>query len=511
MAKHLEAPPGMFKDLDDRIVGEALMIHGKQLFIDDYVIEDLRGGTKVLNQPVKHPNNPLVVPDNPWEGILGYSSVIYDADEGLYKMWYGAWSADQKQQALCYATSADGLVWRKPMISPRTEKAKNNIVFGLTHEFNCAGVFRDPADPDEMRRYKMLYSDYPDKTAKTASTSAAFSPDGIHWVTHPENPLIPFSDSQNCPFWDPRRGRYVAYLRYGPPNSRLISRVESEDFIRWSPKVTVLRRTGLDEPFGTCLYQMEVLPYEGIYLGLISTYHGETTKPIPEGEKAWSDKLDVQLAFSRNGLTWSRVADPTLLKDARGGALKPTPETWQRFTTQAAFIPFGECGQDWDWGGIYPLQGPIVVGDEVRIYYTGQCGHHWASYRGEKDLTSGIGLATLRLDGFVSVEATGAEGTLTTKPLVFIGDALEVNADAGGGSIAVEALDPDGNVIEGFSRADGEPIQTDSVRHMLKWKGSDDAHLLQARPIRLKFHIRNARLFSFTPRVLHRHYIPSYE
>ena len=32
----------MFKDLDDAIVGDALILHGKQLFIDDYVIADLK-------------------------------------------------------------------------------------------------------------------------------------------------------------------------------------------------------------------------------------------------------------------------------------------------------------------------------------------------------------------------------------------------------------------------------------------------------------------------------------
>ena len=50
-----QAPPGMFKDLDDDILGDALIIHGKQLFIDDYVIGELQGVQKTLNQPVKHP------------------------------------------------------------------------------------------------------------------------------------------------------------------------------------------------------------------------------------------------------------------------------------------------------------------------------------------------------------------------------------------------------------------------------------------------------------------------
>ena len=127
---------------------------------------------------------------------------------------------------------------------------------------------------------------------------------------------------------------------------------------------------------------------------------------------------------------------------------------------------------------------------------------------GDGESAGGIGLATLRLDGFVSVEGSG---TLTTKPLVFIGDGLEVNADATGGSLRVEALDLEGNVIEGFSKDDCEPLTANVIGHLLKWTGKDDCHLIQAQPIRLRFHLENAKLFSFTPRIVNNHYVQSYE
>ncbi|HJN14099.1 MAG TPA: hypothetical protein QGH10_01345, partial [Armatimonadota bacterium] len=109
---------------------------------------------------------------------------------------------------------------------------------------------------------------------------------------------------------------------------------------------------------------------------------------------------------------------------------------------------------------------------------------------------------------FVSVEGTG---TLTTRPLVFLGDAIEVNADANGGSMRVAALDTDGNVIEGFSHDACTPITSDGVRHMLAWNDNENCHLIQGRPIRLRFHFEEARLFSFTPRILRNHYVPSYD
>ena len=58
-----KAPPGMFKEVDDVIVDHALIIHDKQLFIDDDVIADLQGVEKVLNQPVKHLRNPILRTD----------------------------------------------------------------------------------------------------------------------------------------------------------------------------------------------------------------------------------------------------------------------------------------------------------------------------------------------------------------------------------------------------------------------------------------------------------------
>ena len=50
----LQAPPGLFKDLNDEILGDAIILNGKQLFIDDYIIDELSGAEKVMNQTVKH-------------------------------------------------------------------------------------------------------------------------------------------------------------------------------------------------------------------------------------------------------------------------------------------------------------------------------------------------------------------------------------------------------------------------------------------------------------------------
>ena len=508
-AQARQAPPGVFKQLDDAVRQDAQILRGRQLFIDDDLIESMDGVARTLHQPVKHAANPLVVQDRAWEeGGPGYTTVLYDPHEKVFRMWYGYWIEDAKpsEQVLCYATSGDGIHWEKPVLNEQT--GSNKVSIPRITGFQCAGIFRDPMERNQEKRFKMLFSAAPDGTSQAWATGAAYSPDGITWTLEPEFPLIPFSDTQICPFWDPQRGRYVAHLRYGPPNDRIAARIESEDFVHWSPKVTLFsyRQSRLDRPFQTQHYQMTVAPYHGNYIGLMFAYHGETIQPIPEDE-LWRDKSNTQLTYSRNGVTWLRVG--------HRGAYRPhelvsEDRDWKAESTQATFIPYGEHGQDWDWGSAYPAYQPVLteIDDTIYLYYVGTNTRHWASYHGDKDKKSGIGLATLRADGFVSVEGNG---TLTTKPLVFLGDTLLVNADARGGTLRVEAMDASGKVIEGFSRNDCTPIVGDSVRHVVTWNENPDCNLIQARPIRLRFYMENAKIYSFEARIQNKHYIQSYD
>ena len=501
-AQQRQAPPGMFKDLDDAIAGDALILHGKQLFIDDYVIGELKGTRKVLNQPVKHPRNPLMR-KHEREHAMTYGAVVRDPRDGLYKLWYQIWSDPKDSIGTAgFAVSQDGIEWERPVTD---EDAGTNLAIFEPKEpwVGAPGIIIDSRETDAHRRFKMLYLAKPTLKSESLSSCVAFSSDGIHWKQEPTNPVVPFSDTQIAPYWDARLGRYVAYCRTGPPNVRNIARIESEDFVHWSPKVAVITMSKLDQPFSTNLYTMTAMPYSDVYIGVINTYHGETIQPIPD-DKPWMDRVDTQLVFSRNGVTWQRVLNdgaitaPQLQED----------RDWKQAAEQATFIPYGEFKKDWDWGQIYPHHPPLVVGNEIRFYYTGISGRHWATYHKDEP-DHAVGLATLRLDGFVSVEADG-EGTLTTKSLVFLGDTLVVNANAEGGSLTIEALDADSKVIEGFGHANCKPITTDSVRHVVQWKDKSDCHLLQGRAIKLRFHLNSAKLYSFAPAIRHNHYLQSY-
>lgn len=43
---------------------------GVHLFVDDHLLDEMSQVWRTLHRPRKHPNNPLVTPDRPWEGYL---------------------------------------------------------------------------------------------------------------------------------------------------------------------------------------------------------------------------------------------------------------------------------------------------------------------------------------------------------------------------------------------------------------------------------------------------------
>ena len=98
---------------------------------------------------------------------------------------------------------------------------------------------------------------------------------------------------------------------------------------------------------------------------------------------------------------------------------------------------------------------------------------------------------------------------LTTRRFVAIGDTLVLNANATGGEIRVEAVDALGRVVKGFSKADCKPISGDRTKHVVSWVGGTNCHPLQARPIKLRFYIRRARLFSFDIQIRNNHFVPT--
>lgn len=92
----------------------------RQLFLDDSLTRSKTGLSRVLHQPQKVSDTPLL-PRTPkestsWDAgmFIGFSSVLYDQREGLFKIWYSLHPGEGGDELarLCYATSRDGIRWQ---------------------------------------------------------------------------------------------------------------------------------------------------------------------------------------------------------------------------------------------------------------------------------------------------------------------------------------------------------------------------------------------------------------
>ena len=105
---------------------------------------------------------------------------------------------------------------------------------------------------------------------------------------------------------------------------------------------------------------------------------------------------------------------------------------------------------------------------------------------------------TLRVDGFVSVQAPLSGGELITKPLIFDGRELVLNFSASAaGSIRVELLrDQMDMPIKGFGLGDCIEVLGDDLDRVVRWSGGNDLSKLSEVPLRLRFVLKDADLYS---------------
>jgi hypothetical protein len=308
---------------------------------------------------------------------------------------------------------------------------------------------------------------------------AAFSADGVHWKLHPKNPVLPSGDTCTLSF-DAASGRYLAFHKrtriHREKRRRLIYLATSRDMQEWTEPKLVLAPDEIDDAqvraeggLHSQFYNLSVFPWGGQFLGLV-THFRYSGPPEERGLLQSGDDgpIDVQLVHSRDGIQWHRCED------------------------RSAVIPNGPHA--YDAGCVLGVSnGPAVVGDEMWFYYTAITTTH-GGYVPKKEIT--VALAKWRSDGFVSLDAGAHRGLVETVPLVFDGERLSVNADASSGEVTVEVLNERGTVIPGYGRDDCSPLVTDDVRHHVRWGDRD--RIVTDNPIRLRFHLKDARLFSFS-------------
>ncbi len=438
-----------------------------QLFVDDHLVERSWNVARVPHAVRKYPGNPILRPETPADGwsVNLYGTVLRSTEDGAFRMWHQGYGKGG-YHAL-YATSEDGIHWNRPNLGlvEFDGDRENNLI---STDMALINVIEDDRDPDPARRYKCLYFARLDRES-ASRVCVAFSPDGVRWTPYAGNPVLEgTSDTHTLLGWDERVNQYVAYTRPGIREAgkgiRVIGRSVSDDFVHWSEPEIVLVPDD-DDPPALEFYGMSVFKHEGLYLGLPWAYHAYEEEPSVRMDA----EVDAQLAVSRDGIRWERAGN------------------------RQPFIPRGVDGS-FDSRGIYTARSPVEVGDELWFYYGGAASYHG---KGNRKSDYAIGLGKLRRDGFVSIEAVDGEGWLTTKPFSCEGSRLTVNAQATGGYVAVAVLDADGRHLPGYHRIDSALMDGDGLTQPVTWRERASLEELRGQAIRLKFYVRDARLYSF--------------
>jgi len=462
---------------------------GRQLLVDDFLIESTTL-KRTFHQPKYHPQSPVVRPDQPWElGKKHHSAMVYsdgvwfDPADKLFKMWY----LSVKQFSTCLATSRDGIHWKKPAFDV---VKGTNIVLQASRD--ASTVWLDHYTTDPQARFKMFRAHW-DRPYKIATH---ISPDGIHW-----------SDTvcKSGPSWDrtsvyynPFRKAWVYSIRghdktheevfrlrcyhEGATYKKAASWTASSDDVATglvkhafnAPGQPVLW-TGADrldpknpdprfQHIPPQLYNLDVTPYENLLVGLFSIWQGPDNPTCKE--LGIHKRNEVLVGFSRDGFHWDR-------------------------SNRQRFLKVGKKTTDWNGGNVQSAGGGfLVVGDLLYFYCSGR------SMRDGVTINS-TGLATLRRDGFASLDADGQPGELKTRTLRFQGKHLFVNFKAEEGTLRAEMLDQHGKTIPGFSREECLPVQKDSTRTEIRWKGQTDLSPLAGKPARIRFLLTKGSLYSF--------------
>jgi len=496
----------------------------RYLFLDDTIIERNGGLKRTLHRPKRR--GLVLKPDQPWErGRADASSApIWVPEERVYK-WiyrpsYKDWSA--------LAVSTDGIHWEKPLVGRvEFEGSREN---SLISDRRIVKVVHDSDEPDPERRYKGL-----------AGNTPVISVDLVDW-RDAGAPDVPGGDSGSLTY-DELEQRVLAPVKIADPTNetyREFELVTSKDFRSWTKArfffgadeedqriATDRIRAWLSDPgrprplfveppphlgwsppddirglpkrrrtWNAQCNNISVFPYEGQYVALISLLY-PTGAYLPDHRNT-SAFFMVEIASSRDLKTWNRWRIP-FLEPARLD--HGVADNYERMLVQ-------------------PVNRPVVKEDELWFYYSGGKEHqgfkgsHYGSGRYEaymdgtprdadslsdlerQDIAAGqsaIYLATLRRDGFVSLDPENESGHLLTGPIELKGEQLFLNAscrDSGG--ISVEVLDETGDAI-----AVSQPLVGDGVRLPVRWKQDFEPRSLESQPVRLRMVLNGTSLYSF--------------
>lgn len=430
----------------------------KQLFVDDYVVARKQHMRRVLH-PAKKENGgqPIFT-----EGRF-YGTVLHH--DGRFKMWW----RKQGPTGFGYAESTDGLHFKK---------VADVTGINFAGDYTMSVSF-DPHETDRGHRFKAAYD------APGMRAGLAHSADGVRWTPYNEGKPVTHRAADTCNqiVWDEYARTYRLFTRTdfgtaGGDGEIRGTRSMTNPNVKQDPtnwKVVrnwIFDRQGKDEHRRRQIYSVNDWIYHGVHFGLMSVYEwpGDTSEgPTDLSKRHQRDVMNYYLATSRNGdgwdLQWIYAGQPIVRRGGDG---------------------------TFDKDLITPASSIVTYNDRHWLYYGGANERH-----GTPEVVfprkHAIGVATLRLDGFISLTADDRPAILETKPFQLAGNRLEINLDAHRGQLRVEVLDSNAAPIQGFTGKEAKTI--DDLRFAPSW--DRPLFSLRGKVIRLRFHLRNASIYSF--------------
>jgi hypothetical protein len=519
--------------MQDMIDGTSFQVgRHPQVFVDNWLIEQADSVTRRWHKPKPLQEEPVMERDRPWEKTpyFTYSNynVLKDPADGLIKCWYEDLGPMEPYQPhpwrnrMLYAVSTDGIHFEKPLLGLVPVDGQDTNIFagyveGATPDAGnlwadvgvhsgAVVIVPDPHKPEQ--RYRMLFSR--SRADLTQVVECAHSADGIHWKAYADKPVFGSNRSLNdvstitydevtklftqytrhvrmtvagvpaSRIETPSggRGSFRTYFPHRPDlmNKRRVFKTVSADFLNWTELVPIATPNDDIDNLDEAYYGCGQFSVGTMQFGTMGVFHGT------------DNGMYVRLIYSRDGVNFR------------------TTDNGRPF-----IAPRGEG--HWDRHMVTQVSPPIRFGDQWYFYHGGAHNHHDYWYAGKQQLDHpeardpqahmryGMGIATLRYEGMVSIDAVRPRlGRLITRPLLTDGRTLAINARCrNGGSIRVAVVDSDDNELLGRGFDDCVPFTGNTTRHTVCWKDGDDFGLKRG-PIdyrKLAFLMDDAEIFSF--------------
>lgn len=452
---------------------------GRQLFVDDFLIEKTTL-KRSFHQAKKFEGNPVFKAETERElspatqgekgeeatTFTGQGGVFYDPAEKLFKMFYVAgWRGP-----LSLATSPDMKTWtRRGQLLPEGLRWTGpKLATGGSD--NCVWLDLNAKSSAERLKYLTCWLHVPKDQRPDGFMHSLHVSDG---KTFSDAVTTSIAADDYCSFfYNPFREKWVFSIKMGTSRGRSRYYYESDDFLAgadWKKSVfwTCTDKLDLPEPADRYpsggepaqLYSLNAVAYESLMIGMHYIHRGPNNGICEKGK--FPKLVDLELGFSRDGFHWDRP-------DRRG------------------FIVGSRTEGSWDRAYLHGTAGVFVVLDDQLVFpYMGTSGIAPSGHRGM--YTGGsIGFATLRRDGFASMDGSGE---LTTRPVKFQGKHLFVNVN---GEVRVEVLDEAGKALKSSKIAAG-----DETKRKIEWADGIDLSALNGKPVRFRFHQTKGSLYAF--------------